>query len=252
MNYKLIFLITMVSCYFSYGYHPPYEPYKNNDDLILDSIELNVYAEIYLHSNTLNLDDVLMMNRTEKDIYVFWNSFIFQNLINKSNINQKKTAYMNELIIYKKDSSVTPNYKDSISNSVPVFIKLPRYSEYQKRTQNKGQNIKLFFDDLNQYISIEDHRYIELKVTVNYIDSDDAKMLNEKFGINISEQAIIPLDTRISTFSRLEGTTGYVDCFNSTKIDKDLKEFNDILKSMIKKLTIYVHPDIFEFDPSRN
>jgi hypothetical protein len=97
------------------------------------------------------------MNRTEKEIFVFWNSFIFQNLITESNIKQKKTAFMNEIVMFRKGNPVVPTYIDSNSNSLPVFIKLPKYSEYKKRTQNKGQSIKISFDDLNKYIKLKDH-----------------------------------------------------------------------------------------------
>jgi hypothetical protein len=76
-------------------------------------------------------------------------------------------------------------------------------------------------------------------------------MINERFGIDISQRAIIPLDTRISTFSKVDDTSGYVDCFHSPVSDIDLSEFNEILKSKVKQLVVNVYPDIFEIDPRR-
>lgn len=256
MIHKYIFTFFLVTCYFLLGKDPSSDTNENLDSLNLDnieldSIELNVYSEIYLHSNELNLHSVLMMNRTEKDIYVFWNSFLFQNLFSENQINRKKTAFMNEILMFRKGNPVMTNYIDSSSNSIPVFIKLPKYSEYKRRPQNKGQTIVLFFKDLNKYISLKDRKSVELKIIVNYIDSDDVKIIKDKFGIDISERAIFPSDTRISTFSRVDDTSGYIECFNSPETDIDLSEFNEILKSKIKKLTVYVYPDIFEIDPSR-
>jgi hypothetical protein len=239
---KTIILILLISIFNVFGL----KLYSINFDDIVDSIEIYVHANIYLNSNTLDLDDILISNNSDKDIYIFWNSFVFQNMIQMDSTPIKKNPYMNELIIYKRGNPVVPNYLDSISIYNPIFIKFPKYNEYKKRHQNKGQSIKVFANNLNKTISYKERNSIELKITFNYLNSEDLNLLKDKYEIDFSERAIIPLDTRISTYCNLEKSFGYIDCFNSTKIIKDLKEFNTIISSLIKEITVIVYPNVFE------
>ena len=214
-----------------------------------DSIELYVHANVYLNRNTLDLDDIIIFNNSDKDIYIFWNSLVFQNIIQMDSTPLKKNSFMNELTIYKRDNPVIPQYLDSSSTYNPIFIKFPKYSEFKKRPQNKGQSIKVFVNNLNNSISYDERNSIELKLTINYLNSEDLNLLKDRFDIDFFERAIIPLDTRISTYSRLEESNGYIDCFNSTKIDKEQKEFDTMIRSLIKVLTVKIRPNIFERNP---
>lgn len=248
MNTTLILIILLVPINFLFGFHPPYDRFDKSEK---DSLDLYVSADIYLKSNNINIEGIILSNYTDKDIYVFWNSFVFQNLIQDDNSIIKKTAYMNELTIFRNESRSIAKYIDSTSNAIPVLIKFPKNSERKKRPQNKGQSIELFFNDLNEFISTKDQNLVKLKVTINYLESEDVEFINEKFGINLADKAIMPLDTKISTFSRLKESYGYVDCFNSNEINRNLNEFHSIISSKIKHLTIYIYPAIFESDPNQ-
>lgn len=233
------------------GYHPISESEK--DDIDSSLIKFYSSGAIYLKYNDFDILSITIMNDSKDDIYIFWNNFIFQNLIeSKYDREVKRQIISNEIILYdtnNADRLLKVTYSDSTINNYPVLMKFPNYENKLKKERYYSFSIPLRIKDLNETVSILKRNEYRYTFKLNYITEQDLKKINTELGMDISRYIICPINTRISNGKPIKNSVEYFECFETAEINYDKNKIQEVLKKYIKHLETDVTIQVFENNP---
>ncbi|PKL79727.1 MAG: hypothetical protein CVV25_06970 [Ignavibacteriae bacterium HGW-Ignavibacteriae-4] len=245
-----IIIILLGPISFLFGFHPKDEfQFKNNE---MPEIRLYASGNIILEYNLFEIPAIAIINDSDEDIYVLWNNFTIYNMFSSlKDTLLKNQIITNQIVLYDstiKSKQVNIEYVDSTIEYYPFLIKFQSNKKYKIKERLRGFSFSFINEDITNSLESLVNKNIMFGVTLNYIKASDVKEINRLLGFDITKHSILPTNTTLSSHLTFNGTNGFLECFETEKLEIDPIKLNSILKKYIKQVETDEYISIWEKD----